>query len=239
MRGGLAHRGTAWLAVALGFVGGSLGVGIGLRHLQVAGMSVGAAAALVALAAGLTATVLGATTLIRGVRGWQQWLTVPVGLLLVWFLAWPLTVALMVTNVPPTRPGYRDAGRPRDRLRRRDVHDRRRVRLSAWHVPSATARPWSFATARPRPGRTRWTRWSSWPGTATACWRPMPVAMAAAAAWRWTEAGSATSIPRPPSRTCPDAPTSTRTASPSRVSRWAARKPSAQRRRPAHPRGHR
>jgi len=68
-------------------------------------MSVGAAAALVALAAGLTATVLGAITLIRGVRGWRQWLAVPVGRLLVWFLAWPLTVALMVTNVPPTRLG--------------------------------------------------------------------------------------------------------------------------------------
>jgi len=127
---------VAWLAVALGLVGVSLGVGIGARHLQVAGMSPTAAAGLVALVVGLAAAGAGATVLVRGVHGWRRWLALPVGLLLVWFLAMPLTLAVMVTNVPPTRVGSRT---PADRgVAFEDVTFTTAdgVELAAWYIPS-------------------------------------------------------------------------------------------------------
>jgi pimeloyl-ACP methyl ester carboxylesterase len=131
-----AGRGTALLVMMLGIVGVSLGLGIGLRHLQVAGMSATAAAGLMALAVGRVATVVGAMTLIRSAGGWRRWLALPVGLLVVWFVAWPLTMALMVTNVPPTRL---EIETPADRgVAFQDVTfvTADGVRLSAWYVPS-------------------------------------------------------------------------------------------------------
>ena len=133
-----AGRATAWLAVVLGLVGVSLGVGIGARHLQVAGMSPTAAVGLVGLVVGLVAVGAGATVLVRGVHGWRRWLALPEALLLVWFVAWPLTMAVMVTNVPPTQAGSQT---PADRgVAYDDVTfvTADGVELSAWYVPSRT-----------------------------------------------------------------------------------------------------
>lgn len=131
-----AERHAAWLAVVLGIVGVSLGLGIGARHLQVAGMSLTAAMGLLALIVGLVATVAGAVVLLRGVRGWRRWLALPVGLLLLWFVAVPLTTAVMVTNVPATRLR---AQTPTDRgIAFEDVTfvTADGTRLSAWYMPS-------------------------------------------------------------------------------------------------------
>jgi len=133
-----AGRPTAWLAMVLGLVGVALGLGIGARHLQVAGMSLTAAVGLVGLVVGLVATAAGATVLVRGVHGWRRWLALPVGLLLVWFMAWPLTMAVMVTNVPPIQVGSRapaDHGIAFDDVTFVTADG---VRLSAWYVPSRT-----------------------------------------------------------------------------------------------------
>ena len=133
-----AGRPTAWLAGVLGIVGVALGLGIGARHLQVAGMSLTAAVGLVGLVVGLVATAAGSTVLVRGVHGWRRWLALPVGLLLVWFMALPLTMAVMVTNVPPIQVGSRtpaDHGIAFDAVTFTSADG---VRLSAWYVPSRT-----------------------------------------------------------------------------------------------------
>ncbi|HSJ45554.1 MAG TPA: alpha/beta fold hydrolase [Euzebyales bacterium] len=130
------RRPTAWLAVVLGIVGVALGLGVGARHLQVAGMSLTAAVGLVGLAVGLVATVAGATVLLRGMHGWRRWWALPVGLLLLWFVAVPLTTAVMVTNVPPIEVHSQT---PADRgVAYEDVTFMTAdgVRLSAWYVPS-------------------------------------------------------------------------------------------------------
>ena len=62
-------------------------------------------AGLVALAAGLAATGIGATSLTRRLRGWRRLLALPIALLVIWCVVWPLTMALMATNVPPTSLG--------------------------------------------------------------------------------------------------------------------------------------
>lgn len=137
-RRGRSGRATAWLAVVLGIVGVALGLGIGARHLQVAGMSLTAAMGLVGLVGGLAATAAGATVLVRDVHGWRRWLALPVGLLLVWFMAWPLTMAVMVTNVPPIQVGSRT---PADHgIAFEDVTFMTAdgVRVSAWYIPSRT-----------------------------------------------------------------------------------------------------
>lgn len=133
-----AGRAMAWLAVVLGLVGVSLGVGIGARNLQVAGVSPTVAAGLAGLVVGLVAAVAGATVLVRGVHGWRRWLALPVALLLVWFVAWPLTMAVMVTNVPPIRVGSQtpaDRGVAFDDVTFMTTDG---VRLSAWYIPSRT-----------------------------------------------------------------------------------------------------
>jgi pimeloyl-ACP methyl ester carboxylesterase len=129
-------KATATLAVALGIVGIAFGVGIGLRHLQVAGLSLTAVAGLVALVAGLLATGIGATSLTRRLHGWRRLLSLPVGLLTIWFLLWPLTMALMATNVPPTSVGTKtpaDRGVPFEDVTFPTTDS---VLLSAWYLPS-------------------------------------------------------------------------------------------------------
>jgi pimeloyl-ACP methyl ester carboxylesterase len=130
------RRWTATAAIVAGVIGVAAGVGIGVRHLQVAGMSATAGAGLVVMVIGLAFTGGGTATLVRTVRGWRRWLAVPVGLLVVWFALWPLTVALMATHVPPTRLGAAtpaDLGTPHEDVTFTTADG---VRLSAWYLPS-------------------------------------------------------------------------------------------------------
>jgi hypothetical protein len=127
---------VAVATVAMGIACTAVGVGVGLRHLQVAGVSWTAVVGCVALAAGLAPVAAGTTSLVRRARGWHRWLALPVGALVAWFVLWPLTVALMATHVPATRLG---AATPADRgLAYDDVTFTTfdGARLSAWYVPS-------------------------------------------------------------------------------------------------------
>jgi pimeloyl-ACP methyl ester carboxylesterase len=74
----------------------------------------------------------------RRTVGWRRWLALPIGLALLWFGVWPLTVALMTTAVPPTRVG---SATPADRgVPYRDVSfvTDDGVTLSGWYLPSRT-----------------------------------------------------------------------------------------------------
>jgi dienelactone hydrolase len=124
------------LAVAAGAVGVAVGLGVGLRHLIVAGPSVAAGLGVAVLVAAAPSIVFGASVLLRAVPRGRRWVSVPVALTVVWFGVWPLTVAVMATHVPPTRLG---AATPADRgVAYRDVTFTTPdgVRSSAWYVPS-------------------------------------------------------------------------------------------------------
>ena len=128
--------GVAVLPVLAGVVGTAVGLGIGVRHLQVAGPSLLAVAGLASLVAGLVALIAGGIELVGSLRSWRKLLAVPVGLLAIWFLLWPLTAALMATNVPPTSLGTETPANRGLAYEDVDLLTSDDVRLSAWYVPS-------------------------------------------------------------------------------------------------------
>jgi dienelactone hydrolase/FtsH-binding integral membrane protein len=133
-RGNRVARGTSEFAI--GIVGVIAGAGVGGVYLAEAGSSVKTAAALAALLTGLVLLLLGSVALIRSSRGWWRLLAVPVGLLLLAFVLYPLTIAVNLTNRPATALG---STTPRDMgLAYQDVSIRTAdgVQLSAWYLPS-------------------------------------------------------------------------------------------------------
>ena len=85
---------------AWGAVGLAVGIGIGVVHLLKAGLSVYAALALVCLLTGLTATVRSLSGFVDSRRGWRRLITVPVALVALVLVYYPLSVALIATNTP-------------------------------------------------------------------------------------------------------------------------------------------
>ena len=132
------RQGTARAAgaLAVGLVGVAGGLGIGLRHLQVVGVSAVTVAGLAVLVVGLALTAVAGTRLVRAVHGWRRLWAIPVALLLAWFVVWPITLALMVTNVPATTlsgetPADRGVAYEDVTVTTADGVD-----LAAWYVPS-------------------------------------------------------------------------------------------------------
>ena len=133
-RTGRVGRGTTSLLA--GIAGVVAGLGIGGVYLAKVGVSAMTAAGIVASIAGIALLVLGATTLIRVIRGGWRLLAVPAGLLLLVFVLYPLTVAVNVTNRPATPHG---ATTPADRgLEYQDVEFTTgdAVSISGWYIPS-------------------------------------------------------------------------------------------------------
>jgi predicted acyl esterase len=92
----------------------------------------------VLLAAALVLLVAGGVGAVRVVRGWRRLLALPAAVAALLLVAYPVTIAVMATNVP--RPGLGDVT-PTDRgLRYEDVSfvTDDGVTLSAWYVPSRT-----------------------------------------------------------------------------------------------------
>ena len=69
-------RGT--VAVALGLVGTTTGLGIGLMHMVKSDLGVVAVAGVAALCAGLLLLITGTTVLVRAIPGWWRLLALPV-----------------------------------------------------------------------------------------------------------------------------------------------------------------
>jgi dienelactone hydrolase len=108
--GGLRLGGTArrLTALAVGLVGLIVGIGIGVRHLTVAGATLLGAVGAVALVAGVALLAAATAALVRALPGWWRLTTLPIALALVAVVVFPLTVAVMATNVPPTDVGDAD-----------------------------------------------------------------------------------------------------------------------------------
>ena len=136
-RAGQAARGGT--ALVLGMVGTVAGAGVATAQAK-AGLGPAAAAAAAAagivLATGLVLLIWGTAMLVRAMAGWWRLLAIPAALLLLWFVLFPLTVAVFATNRPPGSLG--SATPASYALAYRNVAFRTAdgVRLSAWYIPT-------------------------------------------------------------------------------------------------------
>lgn len=124
------------LALAVGSL--TLAAAIGSRAYMIAkaGLSPIDAIALPASVAGVLLIGQGATLLLRPVRRWRRLVAIPIGLLVLYYVVAPVTLALIYTSTPATSVGSRtpaDLG-----LAYRDVRFRTSdgVSLSGWYLPS-------------------------------------------------------------------------------------------------------
>ena len=132
-RAGRAGRGAT--ALVAGVTGTVTGAGIASAQLAKAGLDAAAAVAAVVLVTGLVLLVWGAAALVRAVPGWWRLLAVPVAIALLWFVLFPLTVAVYATNLPPGPLG--SATPATYGLAYQNVAFRTAdgVRLSGWYIP--------------------------------------------------------------------------------------------------------
>ena len=123
------------MALILGIAGVAAGAGVGSAHLHT-GLSVTMVLAVLALLAGVALLGWGGAALTRSIPGWWRLLALPVGVAVLAFVLFPLTMAVNATNRPPNPLG---TATPADRgLAYQDVVFRTDdgVRLSGWYVPS-------------------------------------------------------------------------------------------------------
>jgi hypothetical protein len=129
------RAGQGATALLLGIAGTAAGLGVAGGHLTKAGLDAAAVAAAIAGTASLFLLIWGAVALVRAMPGWWRLLAVPVALTLLWFVLFPLTVAVIAVSRPPgplgpaTPAGYR-LSYQNVALRTSDG-----VRLSAWYIP--------------------------------------------------------------------------------------------------------
>src|SRR5215467_9996292 len=132
-RAGRAGQGAT--ALLLGIAGSAAGLGVTAGHVTKAGLDTAAVGAAIAGTASLFLLIWGAVALVRAMPGWWRLLPVPVALTLLWFMLFPLTVAVIAVSRPPgplgpvTPAGYR-LSYQNVALRTSDG-----VRLSAWYIP--------------------------------------------------------------------------------------------------------
>lgn len=132
----LRQTGRGMLAVGIGVLGTTTGVGIGLMHVAKSDLDAIAVAGVVALVTGLYLSVSGTVTLLRATKGWWRLLAIPVAFLVLEFVFIPFTEAIYASNVPATPL---DNATPASKgLAYRDVSftTSNGVRLSAWYIPS-------------------------------------------------------------------------------------------------------
>ena len=118
-----------------GIAGTAAGAGVASAHLAKAGLDAAAVAAVIVLVTGIILLTWGAAALIRAVPGWWRLLAVPVAIALLWFVLYPLTIAVYATNLPPGPLG--SATPASYGLAYRDVAFRTAdgVGLSGWYIP--------------------------------------------------------------------------------------------------------
>ena len=131
----LAGRGArGGTALALGIAGTVAGAGVAGAHLK-AGLGAAAVAAVIVLVTGLILLIWGAVMLVRATPGWWRLLAIPVALALLWFVLFPLTVAVFATNRPPGALGTATPASYGLAYRNVAFRTADGVRLSAWYIP--------------------------------------------------------------------------------------------------------
>ena len=149
-RAGRAGRGAA--ALVAGMTGTVTGAGVASAHLAKAGLDTAAVVAAVVLVTGIVLLIWGAGALVRAVPGWWRLLAAPAAIALLWFVLYPLTMAVYATNLPPGPLG--SATPATYGLSYQNVAFRTSdgVPLSGWYVP---ARNGAAVVVLPGAGSTR------------------------------------------------------------------------------------
>ncbi len=136
----LEHRDSRPLrgmgGLAIGLVGTSAGVGIGLMHAAKSDVDVIAIAGLVALVAGLYLLVAASALLFRMTTRWWRLLAIPVAFVLFQFVLEPFSVAIYSANLPIIPLG---SATPADRgfaYQNVTLTTADGVHLAAWYIPS-------------------------------------------------------------------------------------------------------
>lgn len=131
-RSGRAGRGM--IALVAGIAGLVAGAGVASAHLAKAGLDTAAALALMVLTCGIVLLGCGVAALVRATPGWWRLLAVPAALAILWFVLFPLTMAVNATNRPAGPLGSATPasyGLPYRNVTFRTTDG---VRLSAWYI---------------------------------------------------------------------------------------------------------
>ena len=131
-RAGRATRGGT--ALVLGIVGTVVGAGVASGHLK-AGLGTAAVLAAIVLVTGLVLLIWGAAVLVRAMPGWWRLLAIPAALALLWFVVYPLTVAVFATSRPPGALGSATPASYGLAYRNVAFGTADGVQLSAWYIP--------------------------------------------------------------------------------------------------------
>jgi len=128
------RAGRGMIALVAGIVGMVAGAGVASAHLAKAGLDTGAALALIVLTCGIVLLGWAVALLFRATPGWWRLLAVPVVLAILWFVLFPLTMAVNATNRPPGPLGSATPasyGLPYRNVTFRTTDG---ARLSAWYI---------------------------------------------------------------------------------------------------------
>jgi dienelactone hydrolase len=132
-RAGRPGRGAA--ALVAGIVGTVTGAGVASAHLAKAGLDTAAVLAGIVLLTGLILLIWGAVALVRAAPGWWRLLAVPAAIALLWFVLFPLTVAVYATNLPPGPLGSATPATYGLSYQAVAIRTADGVRLSGWYIP--------------------------------------------------------------------------------------------------------
>src|ERR671910_817886 len=127
----------ALAAVTFGTAGVAVGIGTaGIRIVKL-GPSWGDVPGLIGVTTGVVLLVWGTVSLVRRARPRRRLIAIPVGLLWLYYVMLPLTVAVYATHPAPTQVGSRtpaDLGQP---YREVSMMTDDGVRLAGWYLPSS------------------------------------------------------------------------------------------------------
>jgi hypothetical protein len=96
----VGRNGQGATVLVLGIAGMAAGGGVGGAHLANAGLDAAAVLAGIVLVTGVFLVILGAAALVRAIPGWWRLLAIPAALGVLWFVLYPLTIAVIATNRP-------------------------------------------------------------------------------------------------------------------------------------------
>jgi pimeloyl-ACP methyl ester carboxylesterase len=146
------RAGQGATALMLGVAGTASGGGVAGAHLAKAGLDAAGVLAGIAAVTGVFLLIWGTVALVRAVPGWWRLLAIPAALSLLWFVLYPLTMAVIATNRPPGSLGTATPATYGLTYHSAAFRTADGVRLSAWYIP---ARNGAAVVLPPGSGSTR------------------------------------------------------------------------------------
>jgi uncharacterized protein len=130
------RAGQGATSLVLGVAGTAAGGGVAGAHLDKAGLDAAAVLAGIAAVAGVFLLAWGTVALVRAIPRWWRLLAIPAALSLLWFVLYPLTMAVIATNRPPGSLGPTTPAKYGLTYHSVAFRTADGVRLSAWYIPA-------------------------------------------------------------------------------------------------------